>query len=45
MAITSQNKQLSHAPLHHHLLRPSRLGEIIFGDLGIENGELKMENY
>jgi hypothetical protein len=29
----------------HHLLRPCRLGKIIFGDLGIENGKLRMENY
>jgi hypothetical protein len=31
-------------PLHHHL-RPSSTGKIILGDLGIENGKLRMENY
>jgi hypothetical protein len=30
---------------HHHLRHASRFGEIIFGDLGIENGKLRMENY
>jgi hypothetical protein len=27
------------------ILRPGRLGKIILGDLGIENGKLRMENY
>ena len=33
------------SPLHHHLCHTGRLGDIILGDLGIENGELRMENY
>jgi hypothetical protein len=32
-------------PLHHHLHHASRLGEIILGNLGIENGKLIIENY
>jgi hypothetical protein len=29
----------------HHLLRPSRPSKIVLGNLGIENGKLRMENY
>ena len=32
-------------PLFYHHLHPTRLGKIILGDLGIENGKLRMENY
>ena len=31
--------------LHHHLMHTSRPGKIILGDLGIENGKLRMEKY
>ena len=30
---------------YQHLLCPSSVGKIILGDLGIENGKLRMENY
>ena len=31
--------------LRDHHLRPRRPGKTILGDLGIENGKLRMENY
>ena len=31
--------------IHHHLRHPGGPGKIILGDLEIENGKLRMENY
>jgi hypothetical protein len=33
------------SPDRQVLLRTSRFGKILLGDLGIENGKLRMENY
>jgi hypothetical protein len=33
------------SPLHHHLRYAGRFRKILLGDLGIENGKLRMENY